>query len=120
MATGIILLSFSCKKETPIDPPVDEETDTTTSTITNPSGTIEIISEAEAGLGTFFTDNLAAATEHHSFDVSAGLYYGGAKGTYLYMPADNLKDSDGDMVTGMVDLELIEIDRRSEMVILSK
>ena len=119
MATGILMLSFSCKKETPTDPPADEEADTTT-TITNSTGTIEIISGVEAGLGTFFTDNLAAATEHHSFDVSSSLYYGGAKGTYLYMPANNLKDADGDMVTGMVDLELIEIDRRSEMVILNK
>ncbi|MFT5820150.1 MAG: hypothetical protein ACI8ZM_001384 [Crocinitomix sp.] len=120
LATGILLLSFSCKKETSIEPTVDEETDSTTTIITDPTGTIEIISGVEVGLGTFFTENLAAATQHHSFDVSSGLYYGGAKGTYLSMPANNLKYSDGAMVTGMVDLALIEIDRRSEMVILNK
>ena len=95
---GIALIAFSCKKPTVIPPPAPDS----------------------AALIAFTNDNLADATQHFSVDAGASIFIIGEKGTQLYLSANSLIDSDGDLVTGNVDVEFIEIDKKSGMVLMNK
>ncbi|NOQ73296.1 MAG: hypothetical protein GQ574_14925 [Crocinitomix sp.] len=98
LVIGIILLSFSCKKK-------------------------KLAEEAilnEIALDNFFEDNNEDAKQHWTVSAEYPFYLVSAKGIGIYLPANSLVDANGDLVTGDVNVSFIEIDKKSEMVLLNK
>lgn len=95
---GLATLALACKKPTPVPPPAPDA----------------------AALISFVNDNKEDATQHFSENAEAAIFVTGEKGTVLYIPANSLENAAGDLVTGNVDIELIEIDKKSEMVMMNK
>ena len=95
---GLVLIAFSCKKPEPVPPP----------------------SPDAAALILFSSEKVGEATQHFTEDATLPIAVTGSKGTGLYLPANSLVDSEGNLVTGNVDIELIEITQKSEMVLLEK
>ncbi|MDG1912985.1 MAG: hypothetical protein P8I55_00135 [Crocinitomix sp.] len=121
MATGILLLSFSCEKETIIDPPIIGDDPIVEETGANDStGIMEIPIGSDVALANFFSTNIEAATQHFSQNANAVISLTGEKGTYLSLAPNSLIDADGDLITGLVDIELIEVSKKSEMVLMNK
>ena len=121
MATGILLLSFSCEKETIIDPPIVGDDPIVEETGANDStGIMEIPIGSDVALANFFSTNIEAATQHFSQNANAVISLTGEKGTYHSLAPNSLIDADGDLITGLVDIELIEVSKKSEMLMLNK
>ncbi|MFT5820151.1 MAG: hypothetical protein ACI8ZM_001385 [Crocinitomix sp.] len=98
LATGILLLSFSCKKK-------------------------KLAAEAvlnEIALDQFFEDNIEDKKQHWTVSAEEPFYLVSEKGSWIYLNANSLVDMDGNLVTGDVDVDFIEIDKKSEMVLLNK
>ena len=115
IATGILMLFFSCKKTEIDDPILDDPIEINPADIAdNPEG-IDTYA-----LSSFFTDNIAEATQHFTTSAESFIYITGEKGTILLLNSNQLVDSDGNLVTGLVDIELIEIDKKSEIIMLNK
>ncbi len=95
---GLVLISFACKKPESVPPPAPDA----------------------AALIAFNSENIEDATQHFSVNANSPIYIYGEKGTQLYLAADALEDSEGNLVTGDVQVELIEIDKKSEMVLMNK
>lgn len=98
MLVGILIFSTACKKDEVMENPT-----------TDP-----------IALSNFINDNVKEATQTYTVNAESTIFITGLKGTQLFLPANSLIDSDGNSVTGDVDFELIEIDRKSEMVLLNK
>ncbi len=95
---GLVFISFACKKPDPVPPPATDA----------------------AALIAFNSDNIEEATQNFSVNANSPIYIYGEKGTSLYLAADALVDSEGNLVTGDVQVALIEIDKKSEMVLMNK
>ena len=95
---GLVFISFACKKSDPVPPPAPDA----------------------AALIAFNSDNIEEATQNFSVNANSPIYIYGEKGTSLYLAADALVDSEGNLVTGDVQVALIEIDKKSEMVLMNK
>jgi hypothetical protein len=98
LIAGLVLISFACKKHEEVPPPA-------------PDG---------AALIAFHHQNIEDATQNFSVNANSPIYIYGEKGTTLFLAADALVDAAGDLVTGNVQVELIEIDKKSEMVLMNK
>lgn len=99
---GIIGIALaSCKKKT---------TDPTTSV--NNSGTSQ--------LATFFDGNVTDKTQHFTMDASTGGIIHGSQGTTVMIYGNTLKDASGNLVSGNVTIDLLEIYNRADMVLLNK
>lgn len=95
---SLALLAFSCKKVEPIPPPSPDAADM-----------IE-----------FIQSNMDNARQVFTVDANSAIYITGVKGTKLFLPANSLVNGAGDLVSGNVQVELIEIDKKSEMVFMNK
>ncbi|NOQ73297.1 MAG: hypothetical protein GQ574_14930 [Crocinitomix sp.] len=95
---GLVLISFACKKPEVVPPPAPDA----------------------AALIAFNSENIEEATQYFSVDANSPIFIYGEKGTSLYLGADALVDASGDLVTGDVQVELIEIDKKSEMILMNK
>ncbi|MFT5820152.1 MAG: hypothetical protein ACI8ZM_001386 [Crocinitomix sp.] len=95
---ALVLISFACKKHEEVPPPAPDS----------------------AALIAFNHENVAEAKQLFSVDANSPIFIYGEKGTTLYLGADALVDTDGNLVTGNVQVELIEIDKKSEMVMMNK
>lgn len=95
---GLVLISFACKKPNTIPPPAPDA----------------------AALIAFVNENIEDATQNFSVNANSPIFIYGEKGTQLYLPADALVDADGVLVSGDVEVQLIEIDKKSEMVLMNK
>ncbi len=73
-----------------------------------------------AALMSFNTSNLEEMTQLFIVNANAPIYVVGTKGTSLYLGADQLVDGAGNLVTGNVEVRLIEVTKKSEMVMLNK
>lgn len=93
---AVAAVMFSCKKPTPVPPPAPDAADL-----------IE------------FT-NTQTETEMQTFTVDAGalIEIEGTKGTKLTLPAGSLENAAGDAISGSVEVELIEVTEKSELVFL--
>ncbi len=91
------LLMVSCKKDNPQDPTTDKY-----------------------GLNTFFSTNCENNTQHFSVDANAGGVIVGIKGTRVYINPNSLLNVNNQLVSGNVDIALIEIYDRATMVLLNK
>ena len=100
---GTILIATSCKKDEPvIVDPIDES---------GPSAT---------ALTNFINNNIEDRTQHFTVDANATILVTGANGTTLSLGANMLEDASGNPVIGNVDISLIEIDTKADMVLLDK
>lgn len=72
-----------------------------------------------AALISFNKSNLDDAEQHFIVNANATIYVVGAKGTVLYLPPNQLLDSEGNIVNGNVDVTLIEVTKKSEMLMLN-
>lgn len=95
---GLALLAFACNKPSVVPSPSPDPIATQI----------------------FFDENVAEATQHFTVDAGADILIIGEKGTQLSLPANSLIDSEGNLVTGNVEVELIEITKKSEMIIMNK
>ena len=71
-------------------------------------------------LTNFFEANANSRTQHFSINASSGGIVTGAKGTQVVVIGGMLKDASGTTVTGMVDIQLIEVYDRASMVLMNK
>ena len=90
---GVTLATVSCKKDEPT-------TDPTTDPTVNPS--------AQA-LGAFFSGNTANEVQQFTIDATTPGSISGSKGTVINFSGSSFETQSGTVVTGNVDIELIEI-----------
>jgi hypothetical protein len=73
-----------------------------------------------AALATFIDDNLENRLQLFTLDASSGGYIHGEEGTVLQFTGNSLVKENGDVVSGNVDIELIEVYKKSDMVLTNK
>jgi hypothetical protein len=101
---GVTLATVSCKKDEPT-------TDPTTDPTVNPS--------AQA-LGAFFSGNTANEVQQFTIDATTPGSISGSKGTVINFSGSSFETQSGTVVTGNVDIELIEIFSKADMIKLNK
>lgn len=99
---GIMITLAACKKE---------ESDPTNESESEPSAT---------QLQNFFDDNIAAATQKFTIDATSPEEIQGSQGTFIYFMNNSFEDNVGNDVTGNIDIELIEIYDKKDMLFLNK
>ncbi len=98
-STFILLLSFSlitfnsCKKDT-----VNES----------------------SNLGSFFDDNLTNAVQNFTINGSSWTEIIGSQGTKILFGANSFQDASGNVVTGNIDIELVELLSIKDMILMDK
>ena len=100
----VILVSvLACKKE--------EDPTTIISNITTP--TVNPTNQ-------FFSDNIAAAIQSSTVDVSTWSMISGNKGSMVFLTPTSFVDASGNQVTGSIDIELIEALDNKDMLMLNR
>lgn len=95
--TGLVFTS--CKKSDPVP-------DTATPNATQ--------------LHSFFNNNVTNETQHFTINASTGGYIVGEKGTRIQIGPNSLYNASNQLVSGNVDVELVEVYDRASMVLLNK
>jgi hypothetical protein len=95
-----VLTITACKKKTS-ETPIDGTS--------NPSA-----------LANFFSANMNSRIQHFSVNASTGGFITGTQGTSVIIYGNTLQNSSGSTITGMVDVELVEVYDRASMVLLNK
>lgn len=73
-----------------------------------------------SNLGSYFTDNENEAKQNFSINASTSNTFTGENGVKINVPANSFVYSNGTVVTGTIDFELIEVLNVSSMVSLNK
>lgn len=94
---GLSILLFSCNKTEPIPPP-----------------------EHTSDLGGLFEDNVTNAIQLFSVDAGTWQEFTGSNGVKVTIPANSFEYANGNIVTGTIDFELIEVLDQSSMILLNK
>ena len=68
----------------------------------------------------FFDENVGEATQTFTVDSESSINITGEKGTQLSIPGNSFVNGSGDPVTGNIEIELIEINCKAEMVTMNK
>lgn len=102
---GVTLATVSCKKDEPTTDP------TTGDPTVNPSA---------QQLGAFFSANTANEVQQFTIDATTPGSITGSKGTVINFSGSSFETSTGAIVTGNVDIELIEIFSKADMIQLNK
>tara|TARA_B100000497_G_scaffold106924_1_gene124140 strand:- start:2580 stop:3530 length:951 start_codon:yes stop_codon:yes gene_type:complete len=97
---GAVITLSGCKK-----------IETNTQTLSQPDA---------AQLINFFADNNTAAKQNFTIDVSSPVLITGNQGTTIQFYANSFEDAAGNSITGNVDIELIEIYEKKDMLFLNK
>lgn len=105
----VLFISLACEKEYKAGGPLKSTTDL--------NDDIIVIDES---LGNFFDDKVSSATQRYTADARYGNIIKGSKGVILSIPANAFKDNSGNLITGDVDVEIIEIYEREDMLLLNK
>lgn len=71
------------------------------------------------GLRTFFEDRLTNATQHFTLNAPTGGLVHGVKGVEFIFPPNAFETQSGAMVTGSVDIEVIEVLDIADMILLN-
>ncbi|MDX1651368.1 MAG: hypothetical protein R3277_02675 [Brumimicrobium sp.] len=100
------LVFGACKKEEPTDPTVEP---------TPAAGT-----PSSVDLMNYFSQNQASEVQNFSGDAGSIITITGNKGTQLSFQANSFETASGNTVTGMIDIELIEIFDKAGMIRLNK
>lgn len=103
---GGMLTLTACKKE---EPTVEPE----------PDVTVEPQPDA-AQLNNFFNGNINDAKQSFTIDAASPASITGSQGTVIQFSPNSFEDASGNSVTGTVDIELIEIYGKKDMLFLNK
>jgi len=101
---GVTLATVSCKKDDPTTGP-------------NPDPTVSPSAQA---LGSFFANNTNNEKQQFTIDATSPGSITGSKGTVINFSSNSFETQSGVVATGSVDIELIEIFSKSEMILLNK
>lgn len=101
MILGLALAVTSCKKE---------ENDTPDSPVVNNTTNINQV----------FQDYLNSKTQSFTVDAATPNTIIGNQGTTIYLSGNNFGDVSGNPISGNVDIELVEVYNKSDMVLLNK
>lgn len=99
---AMLVLISSCKKDNP-DP---------TNTTTPPT--------SGSGISSFFQTNLNNATQTFTIDAGQNQSITGSKGTVVHFYANSFVTASGAPVTGNIQIELVEIYGKKDMILLNK
>lgn len=103
---GAMLTLTACKKDDPV---------------VEPDPIIPTESQPDAAqLNNFFTDNISSAKQTFTIDAASPALITGNQGTTIQFSPSSFEDASGNSVTGNVDIELIEIYGKKDMVFLNK
>jgi hypothetical protein len=97
---GLTLMLAACKKEDPIQP--------------NPQPTTNV------ALKNYFKAKEQAAVQTFTIDAQNPEVITGSKGTKVYFQANAFQHANGQVVTGSVEIKLIEILDKKDMILLNK
>lgn len=100
---GVTLATVSCKKDEPTDQ--------------NPDPTVNPSAQA---LGDFFTNNTNNEVQQFTIDAASPVAITGSKGTVINFSSNSFETQAGAIVSGNVDIELIEIFSKADMIKLNK
>ncbi len=100
--TVVLLGVHSCKKEEPVPVP-------------NPT-----INPPSSQLGTMFDNNLQNQTQSFTINASVWNMIEGNQGTRVYIPAGSFQDASGAVVTGTVEVEMVEILSLKDAILTNK
>ena len=102
---GITVANVSCKKDK-----IEQETTSPPKTVENPSS---------QALISFFQDNLNSQKQNFIIDAANPGTITGAKGTELTFSGNSFEDQSGTVVSGNINIELIELFTKSEMILMN-
>ncbi|TSJ40164.1 hypothetical protein [Fluviicola chungangensis] len=102
MAGAILIFAASCKKDKPQP--------------TNPDPSNPATNYATA----FFNNNLSNGTQTFTINAGQAQTITGNKGTVIHFNANSFVTASGAPVTGSVQIELVEIFSKSDMILLNK
>ncbi|MES2589617.1 MAG: hypothetical protein V4622_11610 [Bacteroidota bacterium] len=102
LTIGAIITSTSCKKV---------ESEPIIATESKPNG---------AQLSNFFTENITAAKQNFTINASSPALITGNQGTTLQFSTNSFEDATGNSVSGNINVELIEIYEKKDMLFLNK
>lgn len=100
---GVTLATISCKK----DEPTDENTDPT-------------VSPSAQALSDYFANNTNNEVQQFTIDAASPGVITGSKGTIINFSSNSFETEAGAIVSGNVDIELIEIFSKADMIKLNK
>jgi hypothetical protein len=101
---GVTLANVSCKKDEVSPEP-----------IANPTGDPTVNPSAQA-LGSFFQSNLNNKKQQFTIDAANPGTITGSQGTVINFSSNSFENQSGNVVSGNVDIELIEILSKAEMI----
>ncbi|MBN4077546.1 hypothetical protein JYT25_00170 [bacterium AH-315-C20] len=73
-----------------------------------------------ADLINFISGNVSDKIQNFTVSANSPIYIVGNEGVILSLPANQLEDAGGTLISGNVDIELIEITKKSAMLLLDK
>lgn len=104
---AVSLVATACKKDEPEDPNQPDP---------NPTGETPSAQE----LKNYFSDNENDAIQYFTVDAESQITIDGDKGTQFNIQANSFETQSGGAVTGSIDIELIEIFDKTDMIRLNK
>jgi hypothetical protein len=115
-----VLTFCACEKE-------ENETETNTTTTINTSSTTTTDTstvtewEGDAGqLTNFFANNETSQTQNFVIDAMSPILISGQSGTTVQFYGNSFQDASGNSISGNVDVELIEVYGKKDMLFLNK
>jgi hypothetical protein len=103
----VLFISLACEKEYKAGGPISASSNNNDVVI-------------DESLGNFFEDRLVNTTQVFTTDARFGNFIKCSKGASLSIPANAFVDNAGNLITGNVELEVIEIYKRADMLLLNK
>lgn len=100
---GVTLANVSCKKDEPTDPTTDPT-----------------VNASAQALSNFFATNTNNEVQQFTIDAASPAAITGSKGTVINFSASSFETQSGTVVTGNVNIELIEIFSKADMIQLNK
>jgi hypothetical protein len=120
IASAIALVIMSCKKE----PLVDDTALPSTKTDTTYGGAGSNLASWDANspntLAGWYQNKVNEASQTTTVSADSWSTVNGNQGTRIYFPSSSFTDADGNIVTGDVEVTLVEILKKSDMVLLNK
>lgn len=78
------------------------------------------LSPNSARLNSFFLQNINKAKQSFTIEASSPILITGNQGTEVQFGANSFEDSEGNILTGTIDIQLIEIYNKKDMLFLNK
>ncbi|MGB0933298.1 MAG: hypothetical protein ACPGU5_03390 [Lishizhenia sp.] len=108
LLSGVLLAFTACKKEDDAVSPIV------------PEPVVGAIQADGALLSNFFSVNNSTATQSFTIDATTPMSITGNKGTVIQFFGNSFQDASGNLVSGNIDVDLIEIYEKVDMLLLNK